>query len=121
MHTGIFSCPGDAPLGEVAAMMARHRVHAIAVTNGERQRPVGVITTLDVVTAIASGGEPTAHQAAVTESISISSGEPLQHAAQLMAEHGVSHLVVLDSASGYPVGVLSTLDIAAAYSGGSRA
>jgi hypothetical protein len=27
----------------------------------------------------------------------------------------VSHLIVLDAASGYPAGVLSTLDIAAAY------
>ena len=29
-----------------------------------------------------------------------------------MGEHGVSHLVVVDSAGGYPLGVLSTLDIA---------
>jgi hypothetical protein len=27
----------------------------------------------------------------------------------------VSHLIVLDAASGYPAGVLSTLDIASAY------
>jgi CBS domain-containing protein len=34
-----------------------------------------------------------------------------------MAEHGVAHLVVLDAAGGYPVGVLSTLDVAAAFAG----
>jgi CBS domain-containing protein len=34
-----------------------------------------------------------------------------------MSEHGVSHLVVLDNAGGRPIGVLSTLDIAAAYAG----
>jgi CBS domain-containing protein len=32
-----------------------------------------------------------------------------------MAEHGVSHLVVVDAASRQPIGVLSTLDIAAVY------
>jgi CBS domain-containing protein len=44
-----------------------------------------------------------------------SSDEPLLGAAQLMSEHGVSHLVVVDPASGYPLGVLSTLDVAAMY------
>lgn len=45
----------------------------------------------------------------------MSADEPLQNAAQLMSEHGVSHLVVVEGAGGYPLGVLSTLDIAAAY------
>lgn len=47
--------------------------------------------------------------------------ESLRRAAQMMAEHGVTHLVVLDAASGYPVGVLSTLDVAAAYAGPTAA
>ena len=34
-----------------------------------------------------------------------------------MTEHGVAHLVVVDAAGGYPVGVLSTLDIVAVYAG----
>ena len=32
-----------------------------------------------------------------------------------MAEHGVSHLIALNPASGRPVGVLSTTDILSAY------
>ena len=32
-----------------------------------------------------------------------------------MNEHGVSHIVVLDAAGGYPIGVLSSLDVAAVY------
>jgi CBS domain-containing protein len=38
--------------------------------------------------------------------------EPLGRAVQLMTEHGVSHLVVIDRGSSRPLGVLSTLDIA---------
>ena len=35
-----------------------------------------------------------------------------------MEEHAVAHLVVIDSADGYPVGIISTLDVACAYAGG---
>jgi len=117
MHRGILSCTADAPLSEVAGVMARHRVHAVVVTNGESTQPVGVVSDLDVVAAGVSGEEPTALQAAATEPLSASTSESLQRAAQLMAEHGVSHLVVRDASSGEPVGILSTLDIAAVYAG----
>jgi CBS domain-containing protein len=120
MHHGILSCAADAPLGEVAGVMAKHHVHAVAITDGAGQRPVGVVSDLDVVAAAASGEEPTALQAAATEPLAVSTNESLGRAAQLMSEHAVSHLVVVDAASGYPVGVLSTLDIAAIYTGWSR-
>jgi len=41
--------------------------------------------------------------------------QTLREAAQLMVERGASHLIVLDDASGQPVGVLSTTDILQAY------
>ena len=41
MHPGIFSCSGDAPLGEIAGIMAKHRVHAVAVTSAEGKRVAG--------------------------------------------------------------------------------
>ena len=51
---------------------------------------------------------------AATAALMVSPGESLQRAAQLMTEHGTAHLVVVEPASGRPVGVLSTLDVAAA-------
>jgi CBS domain-containing protein len=115
MHHGILSCTSDAPLGEVAGLMATHRVHAVAITDGNGRRPIGIASDLDVVAAAATGEEPTARQAASTEPLTVSADDSLIHAAQLMTEHAVHHLVVVDSASGYPVGVLSTLDIVAVY------
>jgi CBS domain-containing protein len=118
MHHRILSCAADAPLGEVAGVMAKHRVHAVAITDGAGQRPLGVVSDLDVVTAAVravSGEESTALQAAATEPLAVSTSDSLDRAAQLMSEHGVSHLVVVDAASGYPVGVLSTVDIVALY------
>ena len=44
----------------------------------------------------------------------IAPDETLERAAQLMAENAVAHLVVVDPDTGHPVGVLSTLDVAAA-------
>jgi CBS domain-containing protein len=117
MHHGILSCASDAPLGEVAGVMAKNRIHAVAITDGASGRPIGFASDLDLVTAAATGQEPTARQAACTEPVTVSADDSLVHAAQLMSEHGVHHLVVVDPAGGYPVGVLSTLDIAAAYAG----
>ena len=115
MHQGIISCAGDAPLGEVAGLMAKHRIHAVAITDEHGSWPGGVVSDLDVVTAMTTSEEPAAAQAAATEPLSVSSEERLDRAAQLMAEHGVSHLVVMDAADGHPVGVLSTLDLAVIY------
>jgi len=100
--------------------MAKYHVHAIAITNGQGGC-AGVVTALDVVAAATSGEEPTALGAAATEPLTISTNEPLSRAAQVMSEHDVSHLIVVDAAGGYPVGIVSTLDIAAAYSGGTSA
>ena len=55
MHHGILSCSGDAPLGEVAGMMAKHRVHAVAVTNGDGRRVIAIVSDLDVAAAAAHG------------------------------------------------------------------
>jgi CBS domain-containing protein len=115
MHQGILRCDADATLGEVAGIMATHRVHAVSITDGPSARPAGVVSDLDVVAAIASGEELSAARAAATESLGVSSDERLDRASQLMAEHGVSHLVVVDAAGGQPIGVLSTLDIVAVY------
>jgi CBS domain-containing protein len=115
MHRGILSCAGDAPLREVAGIMANHRVHAVAITDTAGSRPAGVVSDLDVVAAISSGEELNAAQAAATEPLAVSADERLDRAAQLMTEHGVSHLVVLDAADGHAVGVLSTLDIASVF------
>jgi CBS domain-containing protein len=118
MHHGILGCAPDAPLGEVAGIMARHRVHAVAIANGDGMQPAGVVSDLDVVAAIVTGEEPSAAQSAATEAPAVSSDESLDRAAQLMAEHAVSHLVVIDAAGGHPIGVLSTLDVAAVYAAG---
>jgi CBS domain-containing protein len=115
MRQTILSCASDAPLREVAAIMARNRVHCVAVLGDRGERPIGIVSALDLVAAAASGTAPTAVEMAAPEPPSVSADAPLQLAAQRMTDNRVTHLVVLDGASGYPIGILSTLDVAAAY------
>ena len=115
MHAGVLTCAADDSLRDVAAIMASHRVHAVVITSHTGDRALGVVSDLDVVAAVASRTDCTAHQAGATETLIVSADTPLEAAAQLMNEHGVSHLVVIDPQGRYPVGVLSSLDVAEAY------
>lgn len=123
MHAGVVSCAGDAPLAEVARIMGDHRVHVVAVADLGHGRPYGnwrLVSHMDVVAAIATGQDVLAHQVAATEANTISASDPLERAAQMMTEHAASHLVVVDPSGGYPVGIISTLDVASAFGGSQR-
>ena len=114
MHAGVLTCSVATPRDEVAGIMTKHRVHAVPIVDDKR-RPIDLVSALDVVAAASSGKlSVTAHVAAATEPlITISADAPLDRAAKLMTRHRVHHLIVVDPPGGYPVGILSTLDIAA--------
>ena len=123
MHAGIVSCSPDTPLDEVARMMGDYRVHAIAIADLGHGRPWGtwrIVSDMDVMAAVATGVEPTACRVAAGEAVTVSADERLDRAAQLMSEHKVAHLVVVDPEANYPVGIISTLDVASAYGDGQR-
>lgn len=114
MHSGIITCDPETPVREVAALMSTHRVHAIAVS-GIADRPAAVVSDLDVMAAVACNGDNLeVRQVAVTEALIVTRDRSVRDAAQLMAEHGVSHAIVVDENNGDPVGVLSTTDVLAA-------
>jgi CBS domain-containing protein len=118
MHTGILTTDSSTPLRLVARLMAENHVHAVAVAEPDHvRRPWGIVTALDIAAAAASGVEQTAGEAASSEVVTVSASDGLDHAASVMARHSISHLIVVDPASGHPCGILSTIDIAAAYGG----
>jgi CBS domain-containing protein len=120
MHAGIVSCAEDTPVVEVARMMGDYRVHAIAVADLAHGRPWGtwrIVSDVDLMAAVAAGDESTAREMAGTDAVTIPADAPLEGAAQLMSAQRVAHLVVVDQAGGYPIGIISTLDIASAYGG----
>jgi CBS domain-containing protein len=122
MRIGIISCAPATPLRDVARIMATYRIHCVVVSEMEGGKPLGVISDTDLAAAAVSGApESTAGQLAGTESVSVAADDSLARAAQLMAEHGVSHLVVIQPHSGHPVGVLSALDLAGVLAWGGSA
>ena len=119
MRMGVLSCPPDTSLREAARTMATYRVHCLLVGEPGGDEPLAVVSDLDL--AAAAGGDAdsrTVREVAGTEPLTVTGDEKLSRAAQLMAEHGVSHLIVVAPASGHPVGILSTLDVAEALAWG---
>jgi CBS domain-containing protein len=114
MNPGVIACARETPLSDVARMMAEHSVHAIVVVDGGERELWGVVSDLDLAAAagVRDLREQTAGASAATPVLMVPPQESLRRAAQLMTEHAIAHLVVVDPGSGRPVGVLSTLDVA---------
>jgi CBS domain-containing protein len=111
MHRGIFFCPSTTPLADVARVLVERRTHMVMVW---RDDALGFITDMDLVAA-AVGGAPlaTAGELAGSGLALIPANAPLDRAASLVAEAAAGHVVATD-ASGFPIGVLSTLDVVGA-------
>ncbi len=122
MRLGVVTCTPDTPLSEVARLMGVYRIHCVVVGGlNEDVRGTclvwGVVSDLDLARAVASGQEATAAQIAATEPVTASPFDLLADVAQVMADHEVAHLVVVDAKAAEPVGMISTLDLARAVAG----
>jgi len=117
MHPGILACEPDASLTEVARMMASNHVHCLAVIGISHEEPRGgvwsVISDLDLVRAgIGKGETSTAGSIAQQPLVTVEPSMPLRDAGELMLSHRVTHLVVIESGTQRPIGILSTADLA---------
>lgn len=117
MRPGVISCPSDTSLRSVAQMMAEQHIHSVVVTDllrsGAEDGAWGVVSDIDLLTAADQDiDERTAADVAATELPTVTPDERLARAAQLMAEHQVTHLLVVTPSTGAPLGVVSTLDVA---------
>ena len=117
MHEGVFACEREAPLSEVAATMARGARPLCRGRQRQRRRSssLGHRLDLDLVAAalVRDLDDQSAGGSAGTPVVMVTPDETLERAAQLMTEHNTTHLIVIDPARQRPLGVLSTLDIAA--------
>ena len=119
MHSGVITCDPAEPLRMVAATMASKRIHCVVVAardDGQASGSWSIVSDLDLVNAVTEDrfDDRTAASAAISEFLTVTADEKLHRVAQMMTEHELTHLVVVDRASGRPTGVLSTLDVAAA-------
>lgn len=119
MHRGVLAVPLTAPLTEVAEVMAKHRVHCVVALDDKpdvRPRRVwGLVSDLELTRIACTEGLQgrTAGGSATSEVVTVEPADTVHFAAELMTERGVSHLIVVDPLMDRPVGVFSTLDVAA--------
>jgi CBS domain-containing protein len=119
MRRDLVTCLPETELRAVARLMAENRIHAVVVVDLDEsgERSWGIVSDQDIVGAASEDpDETTAAQVAATELLVVRPDETIERAAQLMAEHSASHIVVVDSED-RPVGILSTLDVAGVLAG----
>lgn len=96
----------------VARIMRDEDLGAVLVTEGDRLR--GLVTDRDlVVRCLAEGGDPeqtTVAGACSDDVVTVRPDEGLDHAVELMREHAVRRIPVVDE--GHPVGIVSLGDMA---------
>jgi CBS domain-containing protein len=56
--TPLVSVAADSSIGEAGSLMAQYGIAHLAVTDSDTDRPIGVISTLDIARAIAAGLGP---------------------------------------------------------------
>jgi CBS domain-containing protein len=79
-----------------------------------REGGMAFVTDIDLVAAAVRGLPlPTARELAGTGIAVVTEDTTLEHAAALVAETAVGHIVVVNT-DGFPVGVVSTLDVVGA-------
>ncbi|MFJ7768470.1 CBS domain-containing protein [Streptomyces sp. NPDC097107] len=96
----------------VARIMRAQDLGAVLVTDGDELR--GLVTDRDlVIRSVAEGGDPeqnTVAGACSDDVVTVQSDDELNHAAELMREHAVRRVPVVDD--GRPVGIVSLGDLA---------
>lgn len=119
MRVGVISCRPDTILTDVARMMVGYDVHSVVVADVDPQRGMwGIVTSLDLARAAGELDSVTAGELATTDLVTVRSDDFLRRAAELMAEHDITHLIVLQPDSDDPVGVISAHAIAGAVAYG---
>jgi CBS domain-containing protein len=119
MRVGVVTCRPETRLADVARMMVGYEIHSVVVSDVRGEGgPWGIVTSLDLAGVADELGSRTAGEVASTDLITIPSDESLQRAAELMSEHGVTHLIAVQPDTGRPAGMISARTIAAALAYG---
>jgi CBS domain-containing protein len=109
----------QAPVREVARRMREEGIGAVLVADGDQLK--GLVTDRDlVVRLLANEGDLSAtsvHQACSEELVTLSPDDEVDHAVQLMRDHAVRRLPVVEGDR--PVGILSLGDLAIERGAGS--
>jgi CBS domain-containing protein len=110
MNNAIVTCSRDSGLREMGRLMASHHIHSLVMSLGDRTR-WALVSDVDIAQAAIGRPDATAEDLAVPAT-GIVNEASLIRAIEVMREQGTSHLIVTDTLSGEPTGMISALDIA---------
>jgi len=119
MRPGLITCARGTSLGEAAALLTRHRVHAVVVVE-EGGAPVGLLSDFDLLAGewlsadaegLAAMRRMTAGEMMSSPLNTIEGSQPIRAAAEHMRSQGIHRLIV--SEAGALVGVISMSDFVA--------
>jgi CBS domain-containing protein len=117
MHSPPITLPPDTSIAEAARRMRDSSIGVVLVTNGDEI--AGVFSERDLLTrVVAENLDPAAtslNQVATQKVISVPADASLRRCAELLREHGVRHLPVVEASK--PVGIVSARDFFEAVSG----
>lgn len=102
----------DTPVGDLARLLAAHRVSAVPIVDGDR-RVIGIVSEADLLPKIAGGRRAKDHRAArdvmSNRPLTVTADAPLSVAAAKMQNSKVKRLIVLGE-GGELLGVVSRSD-----------
>ncbi len=105
---------------KAARTMVEAGVSSLIVSPAEKGEPYGIITTRDIVNAIADGRDLTwarVNEIASTPLVVVTPGVPVAYVARLMKRSGLRHIAVFNGRE--VVGMISNVDIVRAMAKGA--
>lgn len=119
MHKGVLTCAPSTPLGQVAAMLDEHQVHALIVAE-DADQPLGIISDFDLLAgewlsvdedSLNTMRKLTASDLMTAPIETVDIHTPVGDATKRMDERDIHRMLVIDA--GKPVGILSIADLVA--------
>lgn len=120
MSPEVVEIPEDATLLAAARRMTDARVNSLIVRPEGKEDPFGIVTSTDLVDAIADGmnlSETQVSEVATAPLVTVTPGIPLAYAARLMKKTNLRHLAVFNGRE--IVGILSAFDMMVAVAKGT--
>ncbi|SRR5258708_140533 len=115
MHKGLITCAPGTSLGQVAATLAEHHVHALVVAE-QADKPLGIISDFDLLAgewlsvdeeSLNTMRKLTARDLMTAPIETVDANTPAESAAKRMADKNIHRMLVMDA--GKPVGYSRSL------------
>ncbi|WP_312907284.1 CBS domain-containing protein [Natronosalvus caseinilyticus] len=113
MSTDLVTVAPDTLVEDAGQTMLENGISSLVVVDDDG-RLEGILTTTDFVTIVAESfpkAETIVERYMTTSVVTVSPQQPITEVANVMLEHGVHHLPVVDEAEGV-VGIVTTTDLA---------